>query len=120
MNKFFKPEDFTSAMCTSRYIPENVAELANAKLEKLIESWPVVYGIGSIDKAAWTSAPINNAEHKARLAFIEPLLREPCKHEPVWENQASLSTGLISPTYFGNAHCHKCGIELIATWKIKE
>jgi hypothetical protein len=45
--------------------------------------------------------------HKARLAFIEPIAKEDCKHEPI----ESVMIGHI---------CMYCGVKLQATWTEKK
>ena len=111
--KFFKPEDFENLSVTKdNLVPEIAAEIANDKLEKLIESWPVVYGRTNLEnEILYGTVKAGYDTHKARLAFIEPLLREPCKHEPteigspVWDEKKVI--------------CKYCGVKLIATWNAK-
>jgi HNH endonuclease/AP2 domain len=43
------------------------------------------------------------------LAFVEPIVKEPCKHEPTWTNGG---IELLEK-------CKHCGIKLIATWSEK-
>jgi len=75
---FFKPLDFIYDD-DLKFTANTAANLANEKLNKLIESWPVVYGTKD-----------NNGQHfhentngnynptlKARLAFIEEIKKEP-------------------------------------------
>jgi hypothetical protein len=129
MKNFFKPEDFLTKGIFTRYIgtPANkcifitdAANLANEKLNALIESWPVVTGKMTMGGAI-VGIPFGEVlgvedTHKARLAFIEELPKEPCKHEPIWDSKNTVFPGLISPTYYGAAHCQKCGILLEITW----
>lgn len=115
MKDFFKPEDFSLCMSGLSYEQrQEIAKDANEKLNKLIESWPVVYctKLDSEDLNHWTASekmhiPIDT--HKARLAFVEELLKEPCKHEPdhrrTWQNEDGTR----------KYYC-RCGVELKATW----
>jgi len=125
MNKFFTPDDFPTVKVggiIDKFVyKSDAAQIANAKLERLIESWPAAYANPDYDDTLfdWQIDSYPNATHKARLAFIEPLLREPCKHEPVWESKSAILPGLISPTAFPTARCSKCNVELIATWSAK-
>lgn len=103
--ELFKPEDFDGAECYSNF--------ANKKLQKYLESCPVVYGYryetGAIECKHHKSDGDN---FKARLAFIEELPK-PCKHEP----------RIISGKDFGvsiflqNNTCRYCGVKLEAEWK---
>lgn len=120
MKDFFKPEDFETQTVWAPH-SKSLASIANEKLNKLIESWPVVYGFAS--KAGWYKPDTESnqyATHKARLAFIEKIEKECVRHEPVWENKSTVFPGLVSPNYYGKVHCHKCGVELQATWSEKK
>lgn len=115
MKDFFKPEDFEDYDSYLRY---NLCRDVNEKLNKLIESWPVVYGnifisndgsafdVGSV----WNITKLNDKTHKARLAFIEEIKKEPCKHEP---SKTRLDFGGIPISI-----CVHCGVELqVAEWR---
>lgn len=137
--KFFKPEDFENLSVTKdNLVPAIAAEIANAKLEKLIESWPVVYdgnsGNSILPRETWglvkydekehtnISSNFTNSRRKARLAFIEPLMREPCKHEPVFSKErvsAMMHNFDDESEFYRAAHCKHCNIELTATWGAK-
>jgi hypothetical protein len=119
---FFKPEDFFSRTLIQEYIGshvtgklvncEDAAIFANEKLNALIESWPVVYaymGPARRPGGMWIIDGQQDADstHKARLAFIEPIVKEPCKHEPI----ESVMIGHI---------CMHCGVKLQATWTEKK
>jgi hypothetical protein len=108
---FFKPEDFFS-LCEQYYAYE-VCNQANEKLNKLIESWPVVEGVMPRDDF-WPGRMTNSGEftHRARLAFIEEIKKEPCKHEPTWSDDPT-----VSIVY--QAKCKHCGIPLEAEWRAK-
>ncbi len=119
MNKFkdfFKKEDFEIRPDYNERA--EAARIANAKLQQLIESSPVVYGRNSRMWATIRSMPGTNngmtiepETHKARLMFIEELPKESCEHR-----------GQIIEYKFGNptmplrAKCTQCGVELVATW----
>lgn len=117
MKNFFKPEDFQGTYGHyQKELHEEYCRIANKKLNELIESWPVVYGYGETPMASslWN---MNGPErergphtHKARLAFIEKLIKEPCKHEP--DFQKTFGTD-------GSCYCKHCGVELIPEWKAK-
>lgn len=115
--KYFKPEDFAYD-----YTDEEKADTANAKLQKLIEASPVVYGIKSENQWIKTDVKQNAATHKARLMFIEPIVKECLQHEP--EYPIILKAGSDGVSYEqvvqllnGTKKCKHCGIELKAEWK---
>lgn len=121
MKNFFKPEDFKNL---PEYA-EHLANTANQKLNALIESWPVVYGseqmcvsneITPIKEKQWrlnqcVTGFVPENTHKARLAFIEEIVKEPCKHEP---------KQVIGTENAMWAECAKCGVELVPTWSAKK
>lgn len=111
MKDFFKLQDFRKGifadnMFTSDAEIDFLVRLANEKLAKLIESWPVVMGWQEPEYKSWImdSRPSNDATHTARLAFIQPI--EPCKHEPFNDS--------VVPNHY---HCKHCGVELKAKWE---
>lgn len=125
MKPIFEPSDFIKHI-PSQQLPCNVgvyatltpneaSVIANEKLDKLIEGWPVVYGKHWYmeNTKRWNEFNFPNAEFVARLAFIEPIKRE-CKHEidlnmyGFWGLNTELKT-----------KCKHCGAELEATWKVK-
>jgi len=126
----FKPEDFRlDAVRQNKSIDldASASMQANLKLQKLIESWPVVYGYGETPMASslWN---MNGPEkewvphtHKARLAFIEEIVKD-CKHEPdllyitTPKGTAQLSE-YIDPKH---VRCRFCQVELQATWSEKK
>lgn len=125
MKDFFKPEDFDDrdpgpgkAYMLTR---EESAQIANEKLNALIESWPVVYGKPlrptnpdpeALKRYQWSENKISGDTHTARLAFIEEIIKVPCKHEPFFEEYGG---GLRGP-----AQCIHCGVELQLTWSEKK
>lgn len=115
MKNLFTPEDFDLHGLPS--IKELAAIQANEKLTKLIESWPVVvgpsknYGFDTWSEG-WRQDLAHRPSHRARLAFIEELPKELCKHEPTVD---FYGTHLTS-----KPKCKHCGVELVAEWKVKE
>ena len=96
-HEIFKPEDF---------LRFEITDLANKKLNELIESWPVVYGDKDSPNPIWSKR--TGATHTARIAFIEEIVKEPCRHEPDFSNRR-----YVSPK------CRLCGVDLQATWSEK-
>jgi hypothetical protein len=154
MKDFFKPIDFelSENNFSIQIHPEFAAKVANKKLQELIESWPVVYGQvpPGEDDLHWFSIGQSKDTHKARLAFIEEI-----KKEPEQTRFETLSNGdyiayytdgsrkfngthalppkepckheldatyLVPPTftYVEVAKCRHCGVKLQATWEAKK
>jgi len=113
MKDFFKPEDFQGQDFFTLYRCEEMAKAANEKLNKLIESWPVVYGYSTKSVAPWSADRCNSDTHKARLAFVEEIVKEPCKHEPDLLE-------MFQKSGLQNSKCKHCGVELQATWSEKK
>lgn len=112
---FFKPEDFNFGWIDKHDTRRiDIVEACNTKLNKLIESWPVVYG--HTNGAAWFVEKGKHVQeqHTARLAFIEEIKKEPCKHEP------ANPTVRMSPPHISDIVCKHCGVELQATWEEKK
>lgn len=145
MKNLFKPEDFREAAFGNFHTAfgidglltkENAAKLANEKLQTLIESWPVImttkcFTDSNPEDLSWhpenipdeSSHYIQFCTHKARLAFIEPIVKKECKHEPI------VTVDLRANYYDKATHyrtvpetieCKHCGVELQATWSPKE
>lgn len=121
MNKeFFKPEDFLDTKGVYIYPAHTLANIANKKLQELIESWPVVYSKHETGSPYYTTKYPNDT-HKALLAFIEPIVKEPCKHKSiifnkkVYGNEAEMETKVID--FYS---CADCGVELIEKWEEKK
>ena len=108
MKPIFSPYDFNNAPF-DQLKPEVCAAVANLKLEKLIESWPVVYGMHD-DRKNYSKWRDNSHTHQARLAFIEELPKEPCKHQII-----EYSVKGCQPVTTGK--CGICGVALVAEWK---
>lgn len=132
VKNFFKPDDFkflpdekgNRNSSFSEEISQSAAitcaKVANETLNKLIESWPSVYWSGK--EQLIYREQIRDATHKARLAFIEEIQKEPCKHEAlVIVKTAGFKT---DAPYFINvleaAKCRHCGVALKATWSEKK
>jgi len=111
MKDFFKAKDFAQGI--GENIQQINADYANEKLNKLIESWPVVYGSNKRPLDGWNEKSYESTTHKARLAFIEEIKKEPCKHEPIQfqDDEGNLAANFI---------CRHCGVELVATWSEKK
>jgi hypothetical protein len=96
------------------------AERANEILNKLIESWPVVYG--SACRQEWHTAEqttkgviavlsnFKESHYVARLAFIEKIKPKCEKHEP---RGISMCDDGISSI------CKSCGVIIKAEWREK-
>ncbi len=130
--ELFKPDDFrdiykkimkqgylskgAGSMWEPDYQPDDIAKEVNEKLQDLIESWPVVKGFKCNEHGfLFGERTVGDDTHiiyKARLAFIEPIVKEPCKHEPIMFQDSERSLA-ISPK------CKHCGVSLKATWEIK-
>jgi acetone carboxylase gamma subunit len=118
MREFFKPDDFYSDVVSQDNYAKVAARVANEKLNELIESWPELYAFkdAKFHDGNWSPMskfPNKNPTHRARLAFIEKIVQEPCKHQAIFAFDAE--TGDII-----NCKCKHCGSELEATWKLKE
>lgn len=105
MKDFFKPEDFFLGFT----IPDVIAARSNEILNAEVEKWPVVYTdktqshLSFVDEIGFT--------HKARLAFIEEIKKEPCKHIIYITNNDLKNT---------EGFCKICKIELVAIWSEKK
>ena len=112
LTDFFKPEDFDNGIGCYK-----AAEIANAKLQELVESWSMVYTRIILDGPMTGSCEqlkMPHHTHQARLAFITELPKEPCKHQPVKKLLYEIGDMQI---YYECAHC---GVELTATWEEKK
>ena len=114
MKDFFKPKMFNGI--EKRFRPENyAADVANQELQKMIESWPVVYGSKFISNdgsafdigSVWNITKISDKTHSARLMVIEEIKKECVKHEP-GAYQAGLGETI---------RCCHCNVPLIAEWR---
>lgn len=116
LKDFFKPEDFCKDNWTAKFSDE-MAKISNEKLNALIESWSVVYGTMDVGESNFWSEGFSGSDtHKARLAFIEEIVKEPCKHEPaVYLDGLNGERQTILVNF-----CIHCGVELQATWSEKK
>lgn len=107
MKDIFSPEDFVIVGAENTYsaMKKTMAKIANEKLNKLIESWPELFMIYDVTSDRFM---INQEKHthKARLAFIEELPKELCKHEPRGFNASGFE-------------CKYCGVDIVANWEEK-
>lgn len=110
MKNFFKPEDFGHEGLYDT--DSRASEIANKKLNALIESAPLVY-CSKPDKEnshLWSHHQTKGYDtHTARLILIEEIKKECVKHEP-WEDEIVGSHRII---------CKHCRVELIPEWKVK-
>ena len=119
MKDFFKPLDFIYDD-DLKFTANTAANLANEKLNKLIESWPVVYGTKDNNGQHFHENTNGNYNptHTARLAFFEEIKKD-CKHEP----GGKLSKGSLEHVNRGGSvndlktFCKHCGTELVAEWR---
>lgn len=115
MKDFFKPEDFEDYDSYLRY---NLCRDVNEKLNKLIESWPVVQGWypSTYPQGTWTSSETVHptSTHRARLAMIEELPKPECKHNPVRFHTGNFADDLSAEVKY---KCLYCNVELQATWR---
>lgn len=121
MKEFFKSEDFYFGAYPTAQI--DAAKQANAKLNKLIESWPAIY-LRKFSEGSFVEVKQSDASHKARLAFVEEIVKEPCKHVPqmisITRDTVFTSFGEPIPREFYEFNCKLCKIELNPTWNEKK
>lgn len=101
----FEPSDFDDQLLM--YGSTLIAcEKANRKLDEWRKHATVVYNAEGVDDGeAWEKKKYIDATHRALLIDIEPLHKEPCKHEPY--------TITNSP----DIKCRHCGVKLKARWE---
>ena len=117
MKNFFKPEDFFAAIQYSNGAEEckkKIATIANNKLQELIDASPVVYG--SNQASTWTKETWKTDTNKARLMFIEPIVKRECTHEPSVETCIIRGDGLLKE-FSTSGKCRHCGVKLKAKWE---
>lgn len=123
----FTPEDFypegSNPNVQLLALARQFSNIANAKIEKLIESWPEVYGFEEEDGNRYfsTEPQCKSDTHSARLAFIEELPKEKCKHEPIIINGQNYRSSWVKgeDEFVSISRCKHCNIELIADWRAK-
>lgn len=123
MKNYFKTEDFLTD--GNFFTAGDAALIANEKLNILIKSWPIVYGTET-KYSGLGCGPINYnhfitslTTHKARLAFIEPIIKTICIHEPM-SYVYSVGAQIAEVPRDLKAKCVHCNIELVATWSEKK
>lgn len=112
MKNIFKHNDFVGLF---PHDAEAAAYRANEKINALIEEAPVVYGMTTEDDHVYSKHLTSNYTHKARLIFIEEIVKEPCKHRPEQRIKTSENGSIIHSIY----KCGLCGIEIEPHWKEK-
>lgn len=108
MKKIFTAEDFQPYIARDGYKASEIAAMrANQKLQDSIEY--IVFGkLQSGGSILWNTQH-EGATHKLE-GFIEELPRPECLHKPDYMRASEGS--LIGK-------CSRCGVELIADWKVK-
>lgn len=121
---FFEPIDFTlngDPVDSIEITPFFAAKQANAKLEKEIQSWKVVYGVCEdkdtplLPSLEWSFIKSPNDTHAAKLAFIEELPKKECEHEA----KTMFVDGLGLVNLSEHTICKHCGVQLSASWSAK-
>lgn len=105
MKNFFNPEDFLPWGLDDTW-SKVAAKEANAKLNKEIEKWPVVYAKSIFN--GWNEDSSREGTHTARLTFVEEIKPKECDHIPQYTDKYSAFI------------CAKpeCGKKLKATWSV--
>lgn len=102
MKNLFKPEDFKDidvavSSANRIFLFNQVLEIVNVKLNKLIDVSPTVYGYGITPMASslWN---MNGPEeercphtHQAKLMFMEPIVKEPKEETYIEVGEVSMS-----------------------------
>lgn len=99
-------------------------EDCTAKLNKLLESATVVTGSINGDRVlcGWGNGILPESTHQGLLIDVQPIEREPCKHEPstvTFYTDISPYSKRIIFDYNSNPKCKHCGIDLVADWRAK-
>lgn len=94
-----------------------LVDAANAKLDRILAELraeaTVVYGILDFEgEFIWDAVKRPTDTHRAWLFDIEPLAKEPCKHEP------DETTGMFyGARNWVDLKCRHCGVRLRAEWR---
>lgn len=117
----FKPEDFKEHFGnTSDEEIYFITRIANYALVEMLLRATVVYG--RMDTFIFSPNDLRDEDtHKALLINIEPIVKEPCKHEPEIIVQ-TFNLKQIGHNYYTlnlNPKCKHCGVYLVAEWKAK-
>ncbi len=119
LQDYFKVNDFLKCIGSGNtHITINeAAEIAQAKLNKLLESAVVVF---SSKGDPWyrydDEKPEESDTHQALLIQVEPLVKEECKHIPY---PGGVPRQKLNEPGYWYTTCVACGIELEAHWKAK-
>ena len=95
-------------MTTDEYVPDHVADIANAKLQNLIEASPKAYG--NSNQFDIVSKPTSADTHSEVIMFIEEIPKKECEH--VFDS-GSYSTN----SYEIKSWCKLCKTPLVAKWE---
>lgn len=111
----FKPEMFDEVFGGLKCLEaKKCADIANKRLAEMLLSATVVWGSSKKMFNPTTNKTIFDT-HKALLINIEPIVKEPCKHEPFQFDPEKPQLG-IGVT---NNRCRFCNVALVAEWKAK-
>lgn len=131
IKEFFKASDFALLDPSILLFRSDAAAIANQTLNKAVDNWLVVYGTPKWNGMEWSETDSNEPSHKAHLAFIEELPKEPCKHQPeVMALHYGFDGRILNPasglrkeciSYYSQKFvdtykCKYCGVKLKATW----
>jgi len=114
MKQIFEPQDFYAAIQYSIGAEEckkKIAKIANAKIEKLKEASPLVYGyhMSMENYWKWTEYENVSSTRKGVLMFIETIVKTPCEHKSIVTNYGN---------HPPNTMCLECKKNLVPTgWK---
>lgn len=113
MSKFkFTPEMFFKNQHADHIDIYEAASLAQAALDKHIESLPAVF-VKYSRKQWWASQePLLDDTHTAVLFNLEPIEKAECEHEELCQLSY---TGKWSAVW---GICKTCGVKLKATWEV--
>lgn len=124
MKDLFKLEEFAQVAGTD--IHEVHCKYVNEKLNKLIESWPVVFNTtNNAGITSWIHYKPIGYHSQARLAFIEKIKKECVNHIPKIQSKQVASPMSDDPCAAAlvlgcSIVCLNCGVELQATWSEKK
>lgn len=108
MKPWFEPEEFKYiSFYAETPHEEQIANIVNEKLDRILESLPTVFGHMDV----WSNERDAECTLQAKLICIEKINR-PCEHEPEphWAGQSPL---LIPPI-----KCRICGDPIVPRWEL--
>lgn len=115
MKNIFKSEDFLDNSGHTLYSAGSMADIANAKLNAMIEQAPII-ATQNGNPYIWKmcAGSMDGVMEVARLMFVEDYIQKPCKHQPPITRNAE---GWMIQNYC----CQFCGVKLDykAEWKAK-